>query len=100
VSTQDLAEFLASLTCSPWGKHAYYRAIRAFYTWALENGHIEASPVNRMKAPKVPKPLRHTVKLEDVWDSLRPERSGVYRRVQGVVRPNPLPEIQLRYVYQ
>ncbi len=66
VNTQDVAEFLASLTCSPGGKHAYYRAIRAFYMWALENDHIEASPLNKMKAPKVPKPLRHAVKLDDV----------------------------------
>ncbi|MBI4596537.1 MAG: tyrosine-type recombinase/integrase, partial [Candidatus Tectomicrobia bacterium] len=33
VQGQDIIRFLASLKCSGGGKHAYYRALRAFYTW-------------------------------------------------------------------
>jgi integrase/recombinase XerC/integrase/recombinase XerD len=64
VTKEDIAQFLDSLSCSPGGKHAYFRAIRAFYRWAWEEGYIDAIP--RMKAPKVPKPLRYVVSLKDV----------------------------------
>src|SRR5918992_510670 len=57
VTKEDIAQFLDSLSCSPGGKHAYFRAIRAFYRWAWEEGYTDAIP--RMKAPKVPKPLRY-----------------------------------------
>ena len=29
----DIMAFLESRTCAPGGKHAYFRAIRAFYNW-------------------------------------------------------------------
>ena len=61
-----LMEFLESLTCAPGGKHAYFRAIRAFYRWAIEEEYIEKSPVDRMKAPKVPQPLRPAVSLDSL----------------------------------
>ena len=31
VVRSDIAAFINSLNCSPGGKHAYFRAIRAFY---------------------------------------------------------------------
>ena len=66
LTKHDLSTFLDGLSCGPGGKHAYFRAIRAFYRWALEDGLIERSPTDRMKAPKVPKPIRHTVPLDAV----------------------------------
>ncbi len=64
ISKSDISAFINSLDCSPGGKHAYYRAIRAFYRWAEAEGLI--SEVPRMVAPKVPKPLRPAVTLDDV----------------------------------
>ena len=34
--------------------------------WAIDDELIERSPIDRMKAPKVPKPIRHTVKLDTI----------------------------------
>ena len=62
----DVVLFLDSLTCSPGGKHAYFRACRAFYIWAVDEELIARSPTDRMKAPKVPKPLRYAVPLDAV----------------------------------
>ena len=53
-----------SLKCNPGGKHAYFRAIRAFYRWAELEELIVKVP--RMVAPKVPSPLRPAVSLVDV----------------------------------
>ena len=32
-SGQDISRFLSTLSCSSGGKHAYYRTLRAFYSW-------------------------------------------------------------------
>jgi integrase/recombinase XerC len=64
LTKDDIANFLDSRRCTPGGKHAYFRAIRAFYRWAYEEERIPALP--RMKAPKVPKPLRYSVKVDDI----------------------------------
>jgi integrase/recombinase XerC len=64
VSKPDVMAFLSSLDCSPGGRHAYFRAIRAFYNWCVDEGQLERSPVEGMKAPKVPKPLRYKVPLD------------------------------------
>ena len=61
---EDITPYLRSLTCRPGGKHAYFRAIRAFYRWAESEDLIADVP--RMVAPKVPKPLRLAVNLVDV----------------------------------
>ena len=66
LTKRDITNFLESLRCNPGGKHAYFRVIRAFYKWALEEELIERSPIDHMKAPKVPKPVRHTVKLDNI----------------------------------
>jgi len=33
VTGQDISQFLNTLPCSNGGKHAYYRALKAFYNW-------------------------------------------------------------------
>ena len=60
----DFASFMESLQCNPGGKHAYFRAIRAFYNWAEAEELIAVVP--RMVAPKVPKPLRYAVSVDDI----------------------------------
>ena len=60
----DISRFINALTCSPGGKHAYFRSIRAFYKWAQSESLIADIP--RMESPKVPKPLRVGAGLADV----------------------------------
>ena len=62
----DIAVFLDSLTCQQGGKHAYYRCIRAFYNWLEDEGIVEVNPIQRMKAPKVPKPTRVKVDINSL----------------------------------
>jgi integrase len=64
VTRGDITNYLDSLECNPGGKHAYFRSIRAFYTWAHAESIIAEIP--RMVAPKVPKPLRYAVKVGDI----------------------------------
>jgi len=61
-SFQDINKFLDSLRCSNGGKHAYYRALRAFYNWLYSpksNIHLkyEDNPIFYVDAPKVGKRL-------------------------------------------
>ena len=62
----QITRFLSSQQCSAGGRHAYFRAIRAFYIWLESNGYIEKAPTSDMKAPKVPKPIRHAVPLDAI----------------------------------
>ena len=64
VTKEDIGSFMDTLECNPGGKHAYFRAIRAFYRWAHAEDIIAALP--RMVAPKVPKPLRYAVNVDDI----------------------------------
>ena len=60
VTGQDIAHFLDSLQCSGGGKHAYYRALRAFYNWLYspKSGYRlnpQENPVLAVDTPKVEK---------------------------------------------
>ena len=61
----NIQHILTSLPCSPGGKHAYLRTLRAFYAWAEESGLIAGSPCHKLQI-KVPRPLRHVVALEAI----------------------------------
>ena len=54
------------MECAAGGKHACFRALRAFYRWLENNEYIEKAPTTGMAVPKVPKPLRPTVPLESI----------------------------------
>ena len=58
IKGQDIAQFLDNLGCSNGGKHAYYRALRAFYNWLYSyksgyNLNPQANPMLIVEAPKV-----------------------------------------------
>jgi len=61
----DLQQLLASLPCNPGGRHAYLRALRAFYSWAEDRGLVATSPCRKVTI-KVPKPLRYAVQVGDL----------------------------------
>ena len=68
LTKQDIQQILMNLTCNPGGKHSYLRALRAlraFFSWAEESDLIPRSPCARIRL-KVPKPLRYSVKVENV----------------------------------
>ena len=60
----DIAYCLAGLPCSPGGKHAYLRVLRAFYSWAEDHGLVRFNPCSKVRI-KVPKPVRPSVKVID-----------------------------------
>ena len=57
----EIIIFRDNLSCSQGGKHAYHRALRAFYNWlyspasAYPEFRPEDNPIRFVKAPKVPK---------------------------------------------
>jgi len=62
----QITRFISSQECTAGGRHAYFRAIRAFYIWLASKGYIDKAPTSDMKAPKVPKPIRYAVPLDAI----------------------------------
>jgi site-specific recombinase XerD len=60
----DIERFLMQFQNSG-NRHAYFRAIRAFYNWREEIFNLK-NPIVKMKAPKVPKLIMPTLKLEEI----------------------------------
>jgi site-specific recombinase XerD len=56
---------LASRKCTN-GKHAYYRAIRAFCNWAVKDGHMTQNPLVNVDVPKIKKQILPSHTLEQV----------------------------------
>jgi integrase len=60
ITGQSITRYLASLKCSNGGKHAYYRVIRAFYSWLYSrksgyNLNPQDNPILMVDAPLVEK---------------------------------------------
>ena len=58
VKPEEIKQFIDNLTCSNGGRHAYYRALRAFYNWLYspKSGmglNARANPMLLVDAPKV-----------------------------------------------
>jgi len=76
VTGQNIAQFLDSLQCSGGGKHAYYRALRAFYNWLYSrksgyNLNPQDNPILIVESPKVEKrilPSLTTEQLDNLID--------------------------------
>jgi integrase/recombinase XerC/integrase/recombinase XerD len=71
VTGQNIARFLNTLQCSNGGKHAYFRALQAFYGWlySRKSGY-DLSPQNNpiliVDAPKVEKKILPSLTTEQV----------------------------------
>ena len=58
ITGQDISRFISSLSCTNSGKHAYYRALRAFYNWlySRKSGYTlnaQDNPMLLVEGPKV-----------------------------------------------
>jgi site-specific recombinase XerD len=66
VKASQIVHFLGGLECGNGGKHAYYRALRAFYSWCYSNKsglHLSAqdNPLLLVDPPKVEKRLMPSI---------------------------------------
>jgi integrase/recombinase XerC len=58
ITGQDISRFLSNLGCTNGGKHAYYRALRAFYNWLYSRKssydlNAQDNPMLLVESPKV-----------------------------------------------
>jgi site-specific recombinase XerD len=70
-SSEAINSLLNSLSCSEGGKHAYFRALRAFYRWLYSprsglNFRDRVNPMIWIDAPKVPNLILPSLTLEQV----------------------------------
>ena len=65
LTSQGINRFLASRRCTN-GKHAYYRAIRAFCNWAVKENHMTQNPLVNVDVPKIKKQILPSLTPEQV----------------------------------
>jgi len=65
LTSQGINDFLSSRKCSN-GKHAYYRAIRAFCNWAVKENHVTNNPMAKVDVPKIKKRILPSLTMEQV----------------------------------
>jgi len=68
---KDVNNYLASLTCSVGGKHAYFRAISIFFNWLYSpksgsDYSDKLNPITMVGAPKRPKLILPSLSKEQV----------------------------------
>ena len=91
--------FLSDLTCTPDGKHAYLRAARTFYNWAIEEEYITTSPCKNVSV-KVPNADRYTLSVEQLEKLVAACNTDIQRLVVTLladtgVRRSELASVQL-----
>ena len=71
VKAEDIRQFIGSLHCSNGGKHAYFRALRAFYDWlySARSGYglnPQDNPILLVDAPKIERQILPSLTKEQV----------------------------------
>jgi len=71
ITGQDISQFLSNLRCTNGGKHAYYRALRAFYNWLYspKSGHglnPQDNPILLVESPKVERKILPSLTTEQL----------------------------------
>jgi len=80
-SPKRLNSFIGSLPCSEGGKHAYFRALRAFYRWLYsprsgwDSGHCQ-NPISLIDSPKIPQRIMPSLARAEV-DLLIEKANGI-----------------------
>jgi site-specific recombinase XerD len=75
---EQVRGFLNSLTCTPGGKHAYLRAARTFFNWAVEEQYMTISPCKNLSV-KVPNADRYTLSVEQLTQLVAACKTDIQR---------------------
>jgi integrase/recombinase XerC len=71
ITGQDISRFLSNRSCTNGGKHAYYRALRAFYNWLYSrksgyNLNAQDNPMLLVESPKVERKILPSLTVEQL----------------------------------
>ncbi len=53
-------------TCKPSSLHSYYRHVKRFFSWLVDEAILQVSPMANIKAPRVPRVLIHSLVEEEI----------------------------------
>ena len=65
LTSQGINAFLSSRKCTN-GKHAYYRAIRAFCNWMVKENYMTPNPLANVDVPRIKKRILPSLTMEQV----------------------------------
>ena len=66
LTPEGITHFLSNLSCTAGGKHAYFRAIRAFVNWLARNDYLEDNPISKVDPPKPSRPILSSLTADQV----------------------------------
>jgi integrase/recombinase XerC len=72
---------------APATAHNRFRGCQAFFNWLLEEGEIRASPMARMKPPRLPEapvPVLRDVELRKLLEACARDKSFAGRREEAI----------------
>jgi len=70
VKKKHISDFLAEKDGKPYCVDARYRAVRAFFNWAIDRHYAVQNPVEECKRPSLPKPEIKQIEGEDFKKAL------------------------------
>ena len=91
-------KFLSDLTCTPGGKHAYLRAARTFFNWAVEEEYIAVSPCKNVSI-KVPDADRYTLSVEQLGELVAACNTDIQRLVVTLLADTGIRRSELASVH-
>ena len=68
VTRRDITRYFADQR-EVWGpgtRHTRHVQVKAFYTWAVDVGHVEVNPMAKMKAPKAPQGVPNPISTNEL----------------------------------
>jgi site-specific recombinase XerD len=74
---------------APATAHNRFRGCQAFFAWALEEGEVKTSPMERMRPPRLPEappPVLRDPELRKLLDACGRDKSAIGRRDEAIVR--------------
>ena len=73
LTSNNIRMFLLSLNdrhLQPATVHAYHRALRTWFTWLVNEGLLEKTPMQNIKPPRLPKKIPHPFSTQDLENLL------------------------------
>ena len=66
LTPESINYFISTRSCHLGGKHAYFRAIRAFLNWLVRYDYISENPLKKVDPPKPAKPILPSLTSDQV----------------------------------
>lgn len=82
-TTLDLRRWLAHGASAPASLQRRIACLRTFYRWMLREGHVAESPAERLRAPRVKRPVPTTLEVDEASRLVEDASGDGWRKVRN-----------------